>query len=355
MLSALAGAAARAASSEKGRVFPSERVRYADPTTEFPVIRLTDPAHSSHLPDTTGRAVSRRNGFLLYSSDRTGSPQAFRMDLRTGQSTQLTEAGALEASSLSLLPDERGFCYFDGPTLRLVWFRDGKEKEIYRLPEGVQRGAGLSVAPDGSYVLVTTARNTTHQVLLIPLKKGPVRALATSREALAHAMARASGDAALYRQGAAALGVVRTDGREARTLTVAAGGVGPAYWSPDGASALYLSFPAERGKLNSIRETALATGEDRLVAPTTQFVHFAPNADASVFVGASGSLASPHILVLLRRTRREITLCEHRSSQPAQTAPIFSPDSQSVYFESDRHGRPALYTMSVERLVESTG
>jgi oligogalacturonide lyase len=35
-------------------------------------------------------------------------------------------------------------------------------------------------------------------------------------------------------------------------------------------------------------------------------------------------------------------------------APIFSPSSQRIFFESDRHGKPAIYTMSVERLVEET-
>jgi oligogalacturonide lyase len=36
-------------------------------------------------------------------------------------------------------------------------------------------------------------------------------------------------------------------------------------------------------------------------------------------------------------------------------APIFSPSSQRVFFQSDRHGKPAIYSMSVEKLVEQTG
>ena len=35
-------------------------------------------------------------------------------------------------------------------------------------------------------------------------------------------------------------------------------------------------------------------------------------------------------------------------------APIFSPDSQRVYFQSDRHGKPAIYDMHIEKLVEKT-
>jgi oligogalacturonide lyase len=60
------------------------------------------------------------------------------------------------------------------------------------------------------------------------------------------------------------------------------------------------------------------------------------------------------VLILLRLTRRELTLCEHKASQPALCAPQFSPDSQRIYFQSDRDGKPALYCIHVERLVEKT-
>ena len=53
-------------------------------------------------------------------------------------------------------------------------------------------------------------------------------------------------------------------------------------------------------------------------------------------------------------TRRELTLCEHHSSDPFTVTPIFSPDSQRVFFQSDRDGKPALYRVQVERFVEET-
>jgi oligogalacturonide lyase len=60
------------------------------------------------------------------------------------------------------------------------------------------------------------------------------------------------------------------------------------------------------------------------------------------------------VLLLLRATSRELTLCEHRASDPASVAPVFSPDSQRIYFQSDRHGKPAIYRMRVDTLVEKT-
>ena len=91
-----------------------------------------------------------------------------------------------------------------------------------------------------------------------------------------------------------------------------------------------------------------------MVAKTSQFAHFGFNRDSSVFVGASRNAASPTVLLLLRVTRRELTLCEHKASHPENVAPVFSPDSQRVYFQSDRDGKPAIYCMHMERLVEKT-
>jgi oligogalacturonide lyase len=115
---------------------------------------------------------------------------------------------------------------------------------------------------------------------------------------------------------------------------------------------LYLNYPEDRTKLNALREYTPDDDTDKLVAPTSQYVQFGSNRDTSVFVGASRNAASPVILILLRVTRRELTLCEHKASHPEMVAPMFAPDAQRIYFQSDRHGKPALYGLHVERLVE---
>jgi len=90
------------------------------------------------------------------------------------------------------------------------------------------------------------------------------------------------------------------------------------------------------------------------VAKTSQFASFGWNHDSTVFVGASGNVASPTVLLLLRVTRRELTLCEHKASDPRAVAPIFEPDSLRVFFQSDRDGKPAIYDIHVDKLVEKT-
>ncbi len=117
----------------KGRTFPSVAVRYPDPATEFTVLRLTDPQFSSSLPLAGNRGVTARS--LLYASDMAGDWQAYRMDLKNKESRQLTEAGHLDPASIALLPKDRGFWHFDGPTLVETAFAGLKSRDVYHVPD----------------------------------------------------------------------------------------------------------------------------------------------------------------------------------------------------------------------------
>jgi oligogalacturonide lyase len=155
----------------------------------------------------------------------------------------------------------------------------------------------------------------------------------------------------LYRKDNA-LWLVNLDGQQNRKLKSES--CGPALWTPGGRTIVYLHFPESTTELNALRELTPDENSDRLLAKTSQFVSFGENGDASVFVGASRNKNSRTVLLLLRAARREFTLCEHKASDAALVQPIFSPDSQSVFFQSDREGKPAIYRVRVEKLVEET-
>ena len=125
-------------------------------------------------------------------------------------------------------------------------------------------------------------------------------------------------------------------------------------WAADGKTLLYLNVPADPMQITTIREHAPDTNADALVAKTSQYAHFGFNQPATAFVGACRSAASPTILIMLRCTRRELTLCEHKASNPAMTAPRFSLDTQRLYFQSDRDGKPAIYGVHLEKFLEKT-
>ena len=351
--SALA-ASARAAEREKGRAFPSEWRRFADPSTEFEVFRLTEPGYSSTLPSGYGRTISRRGNFLIFCSDRTGSQQVFRMDLKNGEWRQLTAAQALDPFSPTLLPDERSICFFDGNSLRQLYLSNLREREIYRVPEGWERCPGASVSDDGQYALFGERRNGAARLQLVTTGRGTARTLVETPWILSDPIANPKRAQVLYRQGEEALWLVNFDGKQNRRLKIADGHAGPARWAADGKTILYLNFPEDPKALNTLREYAPDQNSDKLIAKTSQFVQFGVNENSSVFAGASQNKASPYILLLLRVTRRELTVCEHHASDARMVAPRFSHDSQAIYFQSDRHGKPAIYRVRVEKFVEQT-
>jgi oligogalacturonide lyase len=334
-------------------VVPSEAFRYPDPATEFPVLRLTDPKNTSWLPAFYNRAVSRKGSFLLYSSDRGGSFQLYRMDLKNGQSRELTQVQSLDTGSPALMPDEKSCCYVADGNVAQVSMSGGRQRVIYTIPPGFAAG-GFCVNDDGQYATLIEKKPGAYRLKLISVPRGTASTVLESAEEITHAEPRPRRAGILYTLGGRELHVVNFDGAQNQRLRTEPGGLGSALWSADGRMVDYLNFPADRKQLNNIREYTPDANEDRFLAGTTQFVQMDRNADASVFVGASGSKASPYVLLLVRAVKRELTLCEHKASEPALVGPRFSPNSQRIFFQTDRHGKWAIYTMSVERLVEAT-
>ena len=354
LLITVAAALRLRAEDSKGRSFPAESFRYPDPATEFDVYRLTDPAHSSVLPAYYNRFIARNSSWMLFASDRSGTFQAFRLDLKNATLRQLSDAADLDPSSLTLTPDNRSFCYFAGRGLFLESTSSLRERELYRVPEDWERCPGLSVGPDGTHATFAERRGETSRLRMVPFAQGAPRTVVESPFAISHPIARPLRAQILYRQEDSALWLVNMDGAQNHVLKTAEGQVGPANWAPDGKTVLYLNFPADRTQLNNIRELTPDSATDKLVSKTSQFVSFGFNRDTSVFTGASRNVASPTVLLLLRITRRELTLCEHKASHPETVAPLFSPDSQRLYFQSDRHGKPAIYDVHIDKLVEKT-
>jgi len=340
LLAAVSGAVG-AARAETGSTIPPEFRRYADAATETAVTRLTDPAHTSFLPAPHLAAVNRHGNLLLYANDRSGQMQLYRMDLKSGMSHQLTAADPVLPGAATLLPGDRNIAYLAGHALIVRPIKPGPERAVYRTPDGFELTGGFSVSGDGGFAAVVEKGSATWRLQEVSLLHGEANTLAESHDEIRDPMARPGTSEILFREG-------DTLRLQNRTLAPTSSPVGAFVWSPDGASALYLDATG------TIRELNVTAGTDALVSKTSRFASFDRNSDASVFVGASASKASPAVLLLLRSVRREFTLCEHHASDPALVTPRFSPNSQTVLFQSDKHGKMALYAVNVERLVEKT-
>jgi oligogalacturonide lyase len=334
----------------RAQVIASEQKKYRDPATEFELTRLTDPAvSSSFLPAPPKRAISQRNNSLVYCSDRTGTLQAYRMDLKSGESRQLTTASALDISTVSMLPDDRSICYCEGESVAVSGARS---RTIYSPDEGWVRAEAFTVADDGNHAVLSEQKGDRYRVRLVTMARQSAATIAESSVPVTMVAARPKRAGVLYAR-EDGLWLVNYDGQQNRKLRTGQGTVGAALWSADGRSVYYIHQPGGR-KAHELRECIPDSNEDKLVAPTSQFVAFTRNSDGSVFVGVSGSKASPYILLLLRVARRELAVAEHRASDAKAVAVQFSPNSQRLFYQTDREGKPAIYSMALERFVEMT-
>jgi oligogalacturonide lyase len=327
----------------RARPLPSvgEFVRYADPSTETPVVRLTSLASSSLLPAPSNRFVSVKERFLLFSSDRTGKFAPFKVDLRSGLLHQVAETSKLSPLSLSLAPHERSLYFIDAGELKEA---DLMRPKVETLTDTV---ASFSAGPAGSGVFVVRGGKLQH----VNGREITTLAEDVSDECLARPGAEAG--CLFVRHQADGMREFWCASLHGQPVLVAGGRISDPYWTPQGQSIIFLRDVSRGDTLFSeIHEVAASGGTESLVTPTSQFAAFSPNGDGSVFVGASRSKAQPDVMLLLRSGHSEMTLCEHRASHPAQVCPVFSPDARRVYFQSDRQGKPAIYSVNVELLVE---
>jgi oligogalacturonide lyase len=340
-----------AAAATAGAQFTPIR-RFLDPSTEAEVLALSDPSSASFLPHHYNRSVSSRNGFIVYSTETTQGVQALRLDVKGGSTKILTSSAAMEPKSLALSPDDRTLYFADGANLLATGLSGGRPRELYKGSGPEIYRKGISLSEDGTAITIID----NNKLMMIPTgaaSKVGTRVLAEVESGAEQAAVTKFGSV-FYRDANRGIFLTATTaGAKPKRLPIE-GSLGPALWNPDGRSILFLRVNQGPGIANTLFEYSLDTGKESLVGKTSNFVHFGRNADSSVFVGASASKAQAFILIMLRITRRELALCEHKSSDPTTVAPIFSPNSQRIYFQSDRLGKPAIFSVAVERLVENT-
>jgi oligogalacturonide lyase len=281
--------------------------------------------------------------FLIFSSDRNGHLNPFRADLRTGALAQIADTQSLRPGSLCLDEQDR--------VLRLI--------EGDRLVEMNLLGRKTRVVADGisAFSLVREPSDfavVRRKRLEYLSRNGPVLA----EDVADWCLVSPGGVGCLFGRELSAteneLWYTSLEAnRKGKPVRLASGLISNPRWSSSGRSVLFLRSSAAEGRsVSEIHEVSLDGTPEAEVARTSQFAAFSANDEGTVFLGASRSKAQPTIILLLRSNGRELTLCEHRAHEPRTVTPVFSPDSRRIYFQSDREGKSALYSMNVEAIVE---
>ena len=94
------------AEGRKGELFPTDAVRYPDPLTEIEVYRLTRPGYASWLTAYYNRGIARNSGWMLCCERPHGTPQAFHLELKTGD-MQAADRGRRSWMAATLDADSR--------------------------------------------------------------------------------------------------------------------------------------------------------------------------------------------------------------------------------------------------------
>jgi oligogalacturonide lyase len=347
-----AGSSAGAAASQ----FSPVR-RYLDASTDNEVYCLSDPDQEAWMSFPWNRTAARRQNFVLYSlgngAGAEDGPQIHRLDLKGGLLKPLTNLPGIFPQAFALAPDDRTLYFAAGETLYATSTGNlAKPKELHRASSPEVWSNGFSLSEDGLNIAFIDEGKV--QILNTRLSgKAAVRTVAEAG-AGCHQPLAAKGGGVVWRKQQGGFWVSHPLAGAKALEVVVDGPTGPLVWNPDGRSFLFLRLSQERGVANALHEFSLETKRETLVGKTSQFVHFNRNGDSSVFVGASGSKAQPYVLLMLRVTRRELALCEHKASDPSKVAPVFSPSSNRIFFQSDRLGKQAIFSMLVDKLVEET-
>lgn len=343
---ALAPVAVRAAEN-----IPSQIKRLRDPATEFEITRLTDPTYNSWLIPPPARSISGRSTGLLFCCDRSGGSQAYRLDLKTGETRQLTNATSLDRATLSFLPDEKTVCYFDGSSL--MTDNGSRSKKVYEVEPGWERLPAFAITDDSHHAFVAERRDGRSRLRLAPVMRGKLATIAEIDGPITFIRPRPRRASILYGR-PDSLWLVDYTGENHRKLRIAPGAPSQALWQADGRAFTYLRIPERETELNELREHIPDTNEDKRVAPTSQYVTYTRNSDASVFAGVSRNKASPYILLLVRLARRELTVAEHHARDSKDVTVLFTPNSERLLWQTDREGKAAIYSFAVEKFVEKT-
>jgi TolB protein len=113
-------------------------------------------------------------------------------------------------------------------------------------------------------------------------------------------------------------------------------------WSPDGRKIAYVSF--ESGNSN-IYVQDITTGARQLVESHRKGINGAPawSPDGSKLAVALSYVGNLELFVLDLASHQETRLT---NSLSIDTEPVWAPDGQSIYFTSDRSGRPQIYQIA---------
>ena len=321
-----------------------QKIEVQDQETGTVVWQMTTFPADHHNIYTTKAAFTPDGATTVFLSRRTGTWNLHRMEVDSGEITQLTDYDQdIGTYTHGLLPDRRAYCIVANQ-LRTIHIDTLEEKVLFD-PRGLMMTYATHQSPDGELIVAKTRKGDLFRIILVATDGSGVRTVFESRNPLGIAVTLITPDKAhiIYHVAERQLWCVDADGRNNRPLYGHESDVWvthPTCFGND--AAVFAEFP------NAIKTVTLDSNV-RTIAEFNAW-HLCVNRDCSRIVCDTTSPDTGIHIVDVRIGERRL-LCHSDSKFPplesrkgpwvnlwAHPHPGFSPDERMVIFNSCRDG-----------------
>lgn len=380
----------------KGDIYPLEYHEYIDEDTGSRVTRLTPPDVICHRNYFYQKCFLDEGRSLIFAAEFDGFRNYYRLELATGNATQLTEGAGDNTFGGFLSPDEQYLYYVKSErNLMRVTLRDLSEISIYQVAdEWVGYGTWVANSACTKLVGVEIHRDSWRpvsdwtvfqqfyeeqplcRVIRVDLQNGERTTLLQENQWLGHPIYRPYDDnsVAFCHEGPldrvdTRMWLMNEDGSNIRKVKQPAPGESYTheFWVPDGSAMMYVTYVKD-SPIRYLCRVNPDSGLDEKLVEMPPCSHVMSNYDGQLAVGDGsgkpidiadnegyGDITDPFLYLFDLKKRQTHKIAKHGSSwlvldgdrQVTHPHPSFTPDEKSVLFSSDKDGKPALYLASI--------
>ena len=369
------------AKGEKGK-FSFET--YRDKDTGREVMKLTTDNYLNHHPYFYNKMITNDNRFLIFSSNRDGSRNLYKLDLISGATDQLTEGQDINDFSPMLTSDDKFLLYSRGEKIIRMQLDTLMEEVVYETPQGWITGGNPGISSDDRYLVLVEMKEKDRitgrgdwsafepqwaqkphcRIICIDIRgNSGIIAYQDEHCWLGHPQIRpGANDTILFcHEGPgnridARLWLVSAGDLHAKCLKPQTHSelITHEYWLNDGSRLAFVYRNHKTGE-ETIRFLNPDTMKEEVLMQCSTYCHFISNRDNTRIVGDGQDPAEPYLYLVDVNGKTEEKLCTHGSSfksygntQDSHPHPAFSPDGSFVIFTSDKDGTPGIYKVGLE-------
>lgn len=383
----------------KGLVFYNEFKEFTDNLTGRKIVQLTGDDCLSHHPYFYNKMVTEDGRYLIYASDRSGNRNLYKLDLNSGQTTQLTDTDLSQNQFSDFSPilskDDQCMYYMACNGIIKIDLNTLEEEMVYESDSDFLIGF-FGISMDGNYIIIQDINKEDvvldkdnwdkleaqweqepHcRLIYLDIKANKWHIVLDEHGCwIGHPLIRPGNNNHIMfcHEGPqwridARLWLINSDGSNMRCAKPRVDEdkiITHEFWLTDGSALAYVH--KDHNDIATIRTIDPVTLEENIMMTCTYNCHLNTNRDHTYLVGdgqpeeavlpetgndrvETMTHNKPYLFLIDVKNRSEEILCRHGSTfkpygnlQDSHPHPYFTPDSKAIIFTSDMGGLPAVY------------